>query len=215
MKNNLVLEEDGVVIGNPYDKYGSQNPIVKLLMKGYKSELTEMVNSVNPAMIYEVGCGEGYWVLEWLKLGMDARGSDFSSNMINLARGSAKAIHLPEDAFYVRNIYHPEPLTDRAELVACCEVLEHLERPADALSALSLVADPYLVISVPNEPLWRILNIARGKYLSDWGNSYGHVQHWSVKEISKLVSVNFEIIKISRPLPWIMLLCKNKKTLVK
>ena len=215
MKNNLVLEEDGVVIGNPYDKYGSNNPVVKWLMKGYKFSLSEMVNLVNPAKIYEVGCGEGYWVSEWLKMGMNACGSDFSSNMINMARARAQALHLPEEAFFVRNIYHPELFTDSAELVACCEVLEHLERPADALSALSHVANPFLIVSVPNEPLWRILNIARGKYLSDWGNSYGHIQHWSEKGIVKLVSDNFDVIKISRPLPWTMLLCKNKKTLVK
>lgn len=209
----MILEEEGVVIGNSYDKYGSKNPVVKLLMKGYKSSLSEMVNLVNPTSIYEVGCGEGYWVSEWLKLGVNACGSDFSNSMIDMARARAKALHLPEEAFYVRNVYHPEPITDRAELVACCEVLEHLERPADALSALACIASPYLIVSVPNEPLWRILNIARGKYLSEWGNTPGHVQHWSEKGIAKLVSDNFEIIKISRPLPWTMLLCKNKKTL--
>jgi hypothetical protein len=30
---------------------------------------------------------------------------------------------------------------------------------------------------VPREPIWRIGNMARGRYLGDLGNTPGHIQH--------------------------------------
>ena len=67
------LQEDGIVIGNTYDKYGSRNPVVRYLMKGYEESLNEMVDFVKPESIHEVGCGEGYWSLKWLEKGIATR----------------------------------------------------------------------------------------------------------------------------------------------
>jgi hypothetical protein len=204
------LKEDGVVIGNTYDKYGSRNPIVRLMMQGYESSLNELVGIVNPVVIHEVGCGEGYWTLKWLEKGIDSRGSDFSNIVIDMARSNAIGRKLPHENFVVRDIYNLDPLSDKANLVVCCQVLEHLERPGDALIALKQIATPYLIACVPCEPLWSILNMARGKYWSEWGNTPGHIQRWSKKSFVKLVSLYFDVIKINTPLPWTMLLCKLK-----
>jgi len=80
------LRENGIVVGNAYDKYGSSNPIERWLVNGFASALTELVDRVKPASIYEIGCGEGYWTLQWLEQGIDASGSDFSEKIIKLAR---------------------------------------------------------------------------------------------------------------------------------
>ena len=202
------LKEDGVVIGNTYDKYGSSNPIVRFLMQGYESSLNELTSIVNPATIHEVGCGEGYWSLKWLEKGIKTRGSDFSSIVIEMARSNAMNRKLPHENFVVRDIYNLDPISDKADLVVCCQVLEHLERPDDAILALKRVATPYLIVCVPCEPLWSFLNMARGQYLSDWGNTPGHIQRWSKNGFVKLVSKYFDIVKINTPLPWTMLLCK-------
>ena len=53
------------------------------------------------------------------------------------------------------------PQYDAAELVVCCEVLEHLPDPEAALATLAGLARPWLLVSVPREPLWRALNLAR------------------------------------------------------
>ena len=50
--------QEGIVIGNTYDKYGSQNPIVRLLMNGFNAALNGLVEKVDPATIHELGCGE-------------------------------------------------------------------------------------------------------------------------------------------------------------
>ena len=95
--------------------------------------------------------------------------------------------------------------------MVCCEVLEHLEDPEAGLQALQRVARNHLIISVPREPLWCALNMARGKYLTQWGNTPGHIQHWSKEKFIALVSNYFEVIESKSPLPWTMLLCRPRQ----
>lgn len=204
------LREDGIVVGNVYDKYGSQNPIVGKIMQGFHKALTDLVNKVGPARIHEIGCGEGYWVLHWAKQGIAARGSDFSQKAIELARQNAKVDGLPEDLFEVRSIYELDKQRDGADLVICCEVMEHLECPEEGLSALQRIVTDYLILSVPREPLWRLLNLARLKYVRDFGNTPGHVQHWSKRGFLAFASKFFQVQEVRTPVPWTMLLCRAR-----
>jgi len=203
--------QDGVVIGNTYDKYGSKNPIVQLIMNGFDSALNSLVERVNPKTIHEVGCGEGYWIFKWRLHGIEARGTDFSSDVIAIAQANAENFGVSKSAFQARSIYELQANPDAADLVVCCEVLEHLEDPLRAFQALHRIVTHYLIISVPREPLWRLLNIARGKYLMQLGNTPGHLQHWSKRGFVELVGHYFDILEIRQPLPWTMLLCQRKK----
>lgn len=201
-------KENGIVIGNAYDKYGSRNPIVKWMMNGFESALSYFVTKAAPQSIHEIGCGEGYWVLAWNEQGLAARGCDFSKNVIDLARENSIARGLSPSIFEPRSIYDLDANHDSADLVVCCEVLEHLENPEAALEALQRVAKQYLIISVPQEPLWCALNLARGKYITRLGNTPGHIQHWSKRGFIQMVSQYFEIVETKSPLPWTMLLCR-------
>ncbi len=209
MKISGGLNEDGIVVGNAYDKYGSSNPIERWLMQCFVSAMTGLVDKIKPASIHDVGCGEGYWTLKWLEQGIAARGSDFSRNVIGLAQSNAKSRNLSSESFKVCSIYELKPDVDAAHLVICCEVLEHLERPDDGLKALQAIASPYLIISVPREPLWCVMNIVRGRYWRDWGNTPGHIQNWSQSQFLSLVSRYFEVLEVRSPVPWTMLLCRN------
>jgi len=202
--------EDETVVGNTYDKYGSRNPIVLRIMNGFSDALAEFVAKSEVRSIHEIGCGEGYWVQIWHKEGYDVRGSDFSSVVIDLARENATEAGCPPTIFEQRSIYEVDPAEDSAELIVCCEVLEHLEDPEKALSSLQLVVQKHLIISVPHEPIWRVLNMARGKYLSDWGNTPGHIQHWSRSGITELVAKYFDIEEVKTPFPWTMIFCSTK-----
>jgi len=200
--------EDGIEVGNFYDKYNSRNPIVKVLMQGFANNLNSLVNCTGAKDVHEVGCGEGYWICEWASKGLKTRGSDFSRIAIDLARNNLESLNLEID-LKVRKIYDLEPEVDSATLVVCCEVLEHLEQPARALEVLRDISKSYLIVSVPREPIWSILNMLRGKYWSTFGNTPGHIQKWSKKEFITLVEKYFEIIEIRSPFPWTMLLCKK------
>lgn len=202
------LKEGGIVVGNAYDKYGSRNPLVRWLMRGFDDALSDFVAKAVPESIHEIGCGEGYWTLRWNKQGIKARGSDFSAQVIELARVNALDQGFSPQLFEACNIYDMEAGQDSADLIVCCEVLEHLEHPEDGLRALQLVAKDYVIVSVPREPVWSVLNMARGKYLANLGNTPGHVQRWSRNSFVRLVAHYFDIVEILTPLPWTMLLCR-------
>jgi len=72
------------------------------------------------------------------------------------------------------------------------------------------VASRYCIVSVPIEPLWRMMNIVRGAYLRDFGNTPGHVQHWAPTRFRKLLAQRFDVLQHSHPIPWQMYLCKRK-----
>ena len=63
------LQENGIVVGNAYDKYGSNNALVRWIMQGFARTLDELVDQAQPRSIHEIGCGEGYWVLQWTARG--------------------------------------------------------------------------------------------------------------------------------------------------
>ncbi len=213
MKLSGGRSEQGVVFGNTCDKYGSRNPIVRWMMRGFTRGLEGFVDRAAPASIHEVGCGEGYWGLRWAGRGVPYRGTDFSVGAVELARANARGASVDPEAFSVRSVYDLSGDADRADLVVCCEVLEHLEDPRAALARLEEVADRHLIISVPREPLWRVLNVARGAYLPEWGNTPGHVQHWSRRAFVRFVSdtaAAFEVVEVCAPLPWTLLLCRRR-----
>ena len=98
-------------------------------------------------------------------------------------------------------------------MVVCSEVLEHLEEPENALKKINeITADKgYILLSVPNEPIWRICNMARGKYLKQLGNTPGHIQHWSKRTFCKMLTKNnMRIIETKTPFPWTMVLIAKR-----
>jgi len=202
--------EQNIVVGNYFDKYGSRNPIVKRLMQGFHDDLQALVQLAAPADIHEVGCGEGYWVLRWTREGRQARGSDFSETVVGIAKANARQLNVDDDIFGQRSIYDLTPDMDGADLVVCCEVLEHLEHPGLAVQVLKRLVKRNLIVSVPREPIWRILNMARGKYWRALGNTPGHLQHWSRSGIHGLLAEHFEIVEVRTPLPWTMVLCRAR-----
>lgn len=204
------VEDAGVVVGNAYDKYGSRNPLVRYLMQGFHDALATLVDRAAPGSIHEIGCGEGYWTLQWAREGRQVRGCDFSATVIDIARQNARSQGLSDALFDVRSIYDIQSGVDSADLLVCCEVLEHLEDPRAGMAALQRVATRYVILSVPREPLWCGLNMARGKYWAQMGNTPGHLQHWSTRQFVALTSEYFEVLEVRTPLPWTMLLAQVK-----
>lgn len=202
--------EDGIVFGNTYDKYKPKKGIVKWIMDGFDNSLSELVARASPDTIHEVGCGEGFWVMKWAAEGKTVRGSDFATGAIDMAKTEAKDRGLDADLFSVRSVYDLSQETDTADLIVCCEVLEHVEDPAAALKAIQSLNSKSVILSVPREPIWCALNMVRGKYISDMGNTPGHIQHWSKRKFVNFVSEYFDVEEVRSPLPWTMLLCKQK-----
>ena len=212
IKNKIV--EKGIIAGNLEPKYITRNPISAYLVDQFLTSVEKLVGQTKASNIHEVGCGEGFLTMRLAQKfpHVSFRGSDFSEQIINIANENLKKqSNNLSISFEAKSIYDLNYKQDTASLIICCEVLEHLEFPEKALDVLSKITQDYIILSVPREPLWRILNMARGKYLMNLGNTPGHIQHWSKFSFLNLIDQYFDIVEIITPIPWIITLCKIKK----
>ena len=161
------------------------------------------------AEAHEVGCGEGELSRRLAARGLRVRGTDSSAEVIQEARRRASDAEVSAE-FRVAPVEELEPAGDAAELIVCCEVMEHLPDPETALPVVASLASPWAILSVPREPLWRALNIARLKYLGDLGNTPGHLNHWSRRAFVRFLEPSFEVVEVRAPLPWTMALCRAR-----
>jgi 2-polyprenyl-3-methyl-5-hydroxy-6-metoxy-1,4-benzoquinol methylase len=195
--------------GNVYDKYATRNPVERRLVGAFLDDVRELASSTGAAEAHEVGCGEGELSLMLASEGIRMRGSDVSAEVIEEARRRAAAAGL-DVSYRAAPIDSLIPSEDAAELIVCCEVLEHLDDPERALETLIGLAQPWLLVSVPREPLWRALNLARLKYVGELGNTPGHLGHWSRRGFLDLLRSRVELVDVRSPLPWTMALCRSR-----
>src|SRR5215204_5103399 len=193
--------------GNVYDKYGTSNPVARRLMAGFMSQLDELVARAGAKEAHEVGCGEGELAIRLAGRGIRMRGTDAFPQVLEEARARAAAAGA-EIEFDATPVEELEPDRHAAELIVCCEVLEHLEEPHRALEVLAGLARPWLIASVPREPLWRALNLARLSYVGELGNTPGHLNHWSKGDFVRFLATRFEVVELRSPTPWSMVLCR-------
>ncbi|HMQ28482.1 MAG TPA: methyltransferase domain-containing protein, partial [Acidimicrobiales bacterium] len=88
------------------------------------------------------------------------------------------------------------------DLVLALEVLEHVPEPEAVLSEIARVGRGAVVLSVPWEPVWRLGNLARGRYVRDLGNTPGHIQHFGRGGFRRLVARHLDVREVRRPVPW-------------
>jgi 2-polyprenyl-3-methyl-5-hydroxy-6-metoxy-1,4-benzoquinol methylase len=203
--SGMTVSRDGVVTGNTYDKYGSQNPVVRRLMSGFRRALDELFEAAAPRSLLDVGCGEGVLVQSWAQQLGDARvvGIDLEEDSIQAGWAEHTAPNLEYRVMEAANL----PFADgEFDLATAIEVLEHVPDPAHTLAEMARCAERHLLVSVPREPLWRMLNMARGAYLRDLGNTPGHLNHWSRRSFVELLSRHGEVVEVRSPFPWTMLL---------
>jgi trans-aconitate methyltransferase len=195
----------GVPTGNTYDKYGSTNPVVKKLMARFEADLSELWARAQPQTILDVGCGEGVLTEQWARQNPNAKIVGIDLDDQGLRREWDKR-RRPNLTFRVQEATSLPFADGEYEMACAIEVLEHVPDPAATLSEMSRVAQRWLLVSVPREPLWRMLNMARGAYWGALGNTPGHVNHWSLSQFKRVMARYGEVAEVRRPFPWTMLL---------
>jgi ubiquinone/menaquinone biosynthesis C-methylase UbiE len=195
-----VSEQVDNVAGNNYDKYASTNPVERKMMRGFFHALDAMLTGLQPAVVVEVGAGEGR-ITEHLTatfpdatvVGLDLPDDELAAEWADVSRpmffGDVTRLPFPDDS---------------VDLVVGLEVLEHVPSPERALAEINRICRGHAVVSVPREPIWRIGNIVRGRYIGDLGNTPGHVNHWSARSFGKFVGDVMHVERAARPLPWTM-----------
>ncbi len=198
---------DKTVLGNVYDKYTTQNPVAYFLFRNFLRCIRSLVEKVPAGSVLEVGCGEGHlsqllnsWLEPWRFCAVDLSPDLFhprhrASTPLLFSCQSAYQLGFRENSF---------------DLVVGVEVLEHLARPHVALREIKRVTSRYVLLSVPREPIWRMMNLARFAYWGNFGNTPGHLQHWSSGGFVDLVGRWFKVLEVRKPLPWTVVLAVKK-----
>ena len=170
---------EAVPTGNTYDKYGSANPVVKRLMAGFERDMHELLETRAPDSIIDVGCGEGVLTEKWADRPCRRARRRHRPRRPQAARASGRAARARTSSSRPARATSFRSRDGEFEAATAMEVLEHVPDPGAVLAEMARVASRWILVSVPREPLWRMLNMARGAYLRDLGNTPGHLNHWS------------------------------------
>lgn len=203
----VTTDAEGTVTGNTYDKYNTTNPVAKRLQAGFEATLAELFTLAAPGSLLDVGCGEAYHTHRWAQELGDKRvvGIDLDDDTLKGFWEERTAPNLEYKILKAENM----PFEDNEfEVATAIEVLEHVPDPAHTISEMARVASKYLLVSVPREPIWRMVNVARGAYIKDLGNTPGHLNHWSTRSFVKELSKVGTVVETRKPFPWTMLLVR-------
>jgi SAM-dependent methyltransferase len=206
--SGVTVDREGTVTGNTYDKYGSTNPVVRRLMARFERTLDELFTQADPQSLLDVGCGEGVLTHQWAqRLGDERRvvGIDLDDPALHAEWAKRTAPNLEYRVMKAENLPFADDEFDTATAI---EVLEHVPDAEHTVAEMARVAKRWLLVSVPREPLWRGLNMARGAYWKDLGNTPGHVNHWSKRSFVALLSRHGDVVQARSPFPWTMLLVR-------
>lgn len=189
-------------------KYKNPNPAQQWLLRRFLQQATRLTALLNARTILDAGCAEGFvschlrqqWSVQASFWGVDLDGDALTRGWTVtpwMHRSRATVLALPfGDAQF--------------DLVLCNEVLEHLLEPAAALRELRRVTRAHVLLSVPHEPWFRLLNALRGKHLRAWGNDPEHVQNWTGRQFARFVAREFVVLEQASAFPWSLLLCRKE-----
>jgi SAM-dependent methyltransferase len=196
-------ETPGIVIGNTTPKYTSKNPAIRWLTERWVANLEQAFDRIGgdprgaPKRALEVGCGEGV-IADKLY--------DRFHEVVALDLPDAGLRHewtAYQGPLFLHADAHALPFEDgQFDLVVAVEVLEHLTDPIKGLHELARVGRRHLVVSVPREPIFRSCNLIAGRYVKDLGNTPGHLNHWSKRSFTRLVSSVGTVRDVTTPFPW-------------
>lgn len=217
--SNSVYADENFVDGNFEDKYNAKNPISKMLVQGFITHFTDLVQTfekpqskTEPKNIVEIGAGEGE-LTEMVAQRFSAAeivACDISDRVNDMAK--KKLAQYKNTSVQKENAEKVTFKDSSMDMVICCEVLEHVEHPDKAIGEIHRILKPggRAIVSVPLEPIWRFLNLCRLQYVSDLGNTPGHLNHWSRGSFKRFVSqAGFKVVQDQSPFPWTMLLIEK------
>lgn len=185
-------------------KYEKTNIITSKIINNFYANIGECLNTITIESALEVGCGPGYStqkIKDFLPNKTHFVAGDLEPELVDLCRKLNTDLPIQQLSIYEL------PFSDcQFDLVISLEVLEHLESPERAMQELLRVSKRWILVSVPREPIWCLLNLARGKYLKDFGNTPGHIQHWSLSSFERFLKSFGNIKLVKCPLPWSIIL---------
>lgn len=185
-------------------KHTNPNPVQRWLLRRFYTATEGLLQQTSAATILDVGCGEGFSMHHLFGQSQtQVMGLDNRPHALKLARQLN-----PQHSFSVGSIFSLPYPDASIDLVLCTEVLEHLDDPAQGLQELCRISRTWLLLSVPNEPLFMGANFLRGKNMRAWGNDPEHVNHWSTRAFIHFVKPYCRVVMSKQRFPWTLVLCR-------
>jgi SAM-dependent methyltransferase len=189
-------------------KYRNKNPVQRMLIRRFVRALHSVFVGAGPVKrVIEVGVGEGFlsgWLSERFPevqfTGVDLSANDIASLKQKFPRIDAHVGRVEELGFLEKGF----------DLVMCCEVLEHVDDPPQALDNLLALDPKRLILSVPHEPFFKLSNLARLKNVTRLGNDPEHLHHWGARSFKQFLSTRLEVEHVELPYPWILTLSRPR-----
>jgi ubiquinone/menaquinone biosynthesis C-methylase UbiE len=183
-----------------YRKHKSKNPLKKFFINNFFNNVFSFIENLKIDSVLDVGCGEGFTLKAIKQKGISNKLIGIDSSMEAIALGKKEN---PSLDLRVGDIYNLKFKDKSFDLVISTEVLEHLEKPQDALRELARVSKKYILLSVPNEPWFNLFNFTQ------WGKDIGHINRWSKNKFVKFLKLeSYKVISVRTPFPWTVILAK-------
>ena len=176
-------------------------------MGGFHSTLDELWDRASPSSVLDVGCGEGVLTFEWAERLGDGRivGIDLEDPGLQAEWATRRR---PNLEYRVEEATQLSFSDGEFDVATAIEVLEHVPDPEATVAEMTRVSERWLLVSVPHEPLWRGLNMARGAYWRSLGNTPGHVNHFTKRSFTTMLARFGSVEEARSPFPWTMLLVR-------
>lgn len=184
-----------------FAKHTNSNPIQRRLIDRFHHVLMGKLGELAPGSFLDAGCGEGFvaQIISEQFPGLAITGFDFNEPSVELARAKN-----PNATFVPASIYELPFSDGQFDVTGCFEVLEHLHDPLAALRELSRVTSRAVVMSVPHEPYFSLMNAARGKNLDirPRGSDPDHRNLWTRDAFRAFVEQELNVAWLGGSLPW-------------
>ncbi|MFP4567333.1 MAG: class I SAM-dependent methyltransferase [Candidatus Woesearchaeota archaeon] len=183
------------------------NPIAKFFVKKYYSIFDEFLEKIPKGVVaMDFGCGNGY-ITNYVQQALNAQmtGIDVDEDRLVFAKQYVVNSEIKKHDLYELSSF-PENSID---LAVATESLEHLDNPKYVMEQISRITSTYGLFSVPREPVWRLKNIAQGKYLLALGNTPDHKQNWSKRGFTSFVKDYFKQVEVKDAHIWTLVLAKK------
>lgn len=185
-------------------KYTRTNFVTRRLLRRFFRAVEDLLEGLELTSALEIGCGQGFSTSELrgiLRPEVAFEASDVEERLARTAAAANPGVPVRVESIY--DLVRPDRSFD---CVFVLEVLEHLDDPARAMREVCRVSRRWVIVSVPREPIWRILNLARLKYVTRLGNTPGHVQHWSAGGFRRFARQFCEVRAVRKAFPWTIVL---------
>lgn len=190
-------------------KYTNRNPLHRLALGRFLDHMAEQLRELAPRTVLEFGCGEGLLLQALEERGVqlaDYTGIDLRADAI----AAARALH-PGHRFEHADLFEWHGIPGGYDLVVASQVLEHLPEPGPALERLAALAGDRLLLTVPHEPWFRLLNLLRGRDLARLGNHPEHVNLWSASSFRTFVEDHAEHVRSRAIFPFTVVVARPRK----